>query len=619
MAGYKSITLTKRDLPTPVLQLVHGDRETSGLRLNINRFDGGIDLGTLGWSINVVNAAGDSDIIMFTPEVTDMWVIFDWDVPAICAAVTGESTFNVEAVNANSEKVWQSGTRAIQVEEGLAATPGYDPEELSIFQKTISDATVKVKSLEDKLPDLDEAKDKAEEAAKAANDTAAEIRRAKEAGEFDGAPGEPGKDGKTPVKGVDYFDGAPGYTPVKGVDYFDGDPGYTPVKGVDYFDGAPGEPGKDYVLTGEDRDEISELAADRAKEFVKVDQPMTADTLVKFTTTGKKTKLVEESDILPIQEDVTELSLTLTNLDGRKIDKPDNPVVGKILKIKAVNEDGSIVCEWADDAAGQATDVQINGTSITENGVANIPIATSSKTGVAMFAPGQGLQVDSAGLVKGINNSLAGYNNAGATYVMSKGTLESAKSDIVRRALTTTNQTAYTDTEQAAACSTIGAVKERKSELIAEYTTDGTEHTVQFTASTSGRPLKLLYALVYVDFSESTGGTQAGDAYMKVYSDSAQIINCYQAFSTTSARKYEIFEMFSRFGYWMLDSGYTSNMLYGFTPIQLYRCDRPTNGQIRYTTDAYPYITKIERALGGTIDKVFPVGAKIRLEGVWAD
>lgn len=69
-----------------------------------------------------------------------------------------------------------------------------------------------------------------------------------------GPKGEPGKDGYTPVKGVDYFDGLPGAdgkTPVKGVDYFDGEtgpqgePGYTPVKGVDYFDGAPGQPGKD--------------------------------------------------------------------------------------------------------------------------------------------------------------------------------------------------------------------------------------------------------------------------------------------------------------------------------------------------------------------------------------
>lgn len=36
-----------------------------------------------------------------------------------------------------------------------------------------------------------------------------------------------------------------GYTPVKGKDYFDGKNGYTPVKGKDYFDGSPGTPGAD--------------------------------------------------------------------------------------------------------------------------------------------------------------------------------------------------------------------------------------------------------------------------------------------------------------------------------------------------------------------------------------
>lgn len=39
---------------------------------------------------------------------------------------------------------------------------------------------------------------------------------------------------------------------------FDGKDGYTPVKGIDYFDG---EPGKDYVLTDADKTEIAEQAA----------------------------------------------------------------------------------------------------------------------------------------------------------------------------------------------------------------------------------------------------------------------------------------------------------------------------------------------------------------------
>jgi hypothetical protein len=33
-------------------------------------------------------------------------------------------------------------------------------------------------------------------------------------------PAIKGKDGYTPIKGVDYFDGKDGYTPIKGTDYF---------------------------------------------------------------------------------------------------------------------------------------------------------------------------------------------------------------------------------------------------------------------------------------------------------------------------------------------------------------------------------------------------------------
>lgn len=43
--------------------------------------------------------------------------------------------------------------------------------------------------------------------------------------------GDNGKDGYTPQKGVDYFDGK------------DGKDGYTPIKGVDYFDGTDGKDG----------------------------------------------------------------------------------------------------------------------------------------------------------------------------------------------------------------------------------------------------------------------------------------------------------------------------------------------------------------------------------------
>lgn len=78
----------------------------------------------------------------------------------------------------------------------------------------------------------------------------AALKTAKDSGEFDGPPGDPGVsathkwDGTvltmTSASGTSSADlkGEPGYTPQKGVDYFDGakgDKGDTPVKGEDYW------------------------------------------------------------------------------------------------------------------------------------------------------------------------------------------------------------------------------------------------------------------------------------------------------------------------------------------------------------------------------------------------
>lgn len=66
---------------------------------------------------------------------------------------------------------------------------------------------------------------------------------------------------------------------------------------------------------------------------------------------------------------------------GTKLTAPPTPEVGKILKIKSVNEDGTFTCEWADDG-GSNLDVQINGESIVQDGVAEIPISSHDTLGL---------------------------------------------------------------------------------------------------------------------------------------------------------------------------------------------------------------------------------------------
>lgn len=89
-----------------------------------------------------------------------------------------------------------------------------------------------------------------------------------------------GKDGYTPIKGVDYFDGEKGepgeagkdgYTPIKGVDYFDGEPGIDGAQGPQGEPGDKGDPGEKgekgdkgdtYTLTEADKQAIAQLAID---------------------------------------------------------------------------------------------------------------------------------------------------------------------------------------------------------------------------------------------------------------------------------------------------------------------------------------------------------------------
>lgn len=156
MVGMKNITVTKRDLTMPIKQLIQGDSCTSGVTININRYEGGVDLASLGWCINVMNSEEESDIIPFTPTVGDMWLTYDWIFPEIVGSEIGNTVFELEAVNADEKMVWKSGKRYIQVIEGLEASSDYMPRDISIFQKTVTEVGVKVRDMETTVTECEE-------------------------------------------------------------------------------------------------------------------------------------------------------------------------------------------------------------------------------------------------------------------------------------------------------------------------------------------------------------------------------------------------------------------------------------------------------------------------------
>lgn len=86
--------------------------------------------------------------------------------------------------------------------------------------------------------------------------------------------------------------------------------------------------------------------------------------------------------------------------------------------------------------------------------------------------------------------------------------------------------------------------------------------------------------------------------------------------SHTSGRMH-VFDVDNRHGSWNVEFGYTSNVLYGYTT-GYGSAPTCTTGftDIPPKVKDYPYITKVERALGGAVTKYFAEGITWRLYGV---
>lgn len=151
---------------------------------------------------------------------------------------------------------------------------------------------------------------------------------------------------------------------------------------------------------------------------------------------------------------------------GTKLTAPPTPEVGKILKIKSVNEDGTFTCEWADDG-GSNLDVQINGESIVQDGVAEIPISSHDTLGLVYTDNSAG------GYTTGLMNQQGRLkvNTAGIDDVNKRRLrkeIDCSNFDYaVKAAMCDGKGVAWTADEQAAARERMGIISEDDFELIA--------------------------------------------------------------------------------------------------------------------------------------------------------
>lgn len=171
----------------------------------------------------------------------------------------------------------------------------------------------------------------------------------------------------------------------------------------------------------------------------------------------KPTYTAEDVGALPDNTKIPTKTSELEN-DSGFLYSPPTPEVGKILKIKSVNEDGTFVCEWADDG-GSNLDVRIDGESIVRDGVAEIPFVISNiNPGIIKLCSNNGFKMDSQkNLIIQSAMELA-INTRPKVYNARFGVIDSGNYDYaVKAAMCDGKGATWTAEEQASARDRMGA------------------------------------------------------------------------------------------------------------------------------------------------------------------
>lgn len=232
------------------------------------------------------------------------------------------------------------------------------------------------------------------------------------------------------------------------------------------------------VNTSADR---AEMAEQNAKGSAEKAETALADMK---ETVGNLTETVEQAEKLDgnLDKKLEQGENIVANIKD-KLDAPLNPLVGKYLRVKAVNEDGVPELEWVDEpSGGSSLDIQIDGQSIVKDGVAEIPLCTKTKgpglIAIDLYSSNGGLYRANynTGLIrvaKASNNSLDERANSFCPVVPAN--LDYA----VKAAMCDGKGAAWTDTEKTGAWTRQNSIKNEMDDIAVAgaqyYLTEQTE------------------------------------------------------------------------------------------------------------------------------------------------
>lgn len=204
---------------------------------------------------------------------------------------------------------------------------------------------------------------------------------------------------------------------------------------------------------------------------------------------------------------------SVNELKSDKLDKPATPPskAGKVLRVLAVNEDGTFTCEWAEDSSG-VTDVKIVGNSIVTDSVANVPFASVSDAGV-VIVKGDGVHVTSEGVLR---VSRAVDSQIDARSSVYNAIVPRNIDHAVKMAMCDGKGGAWTEDEQAAARDRMGASGRLR--LISSSEITESTNSVFIQSDANGNAIDLIKAVIIGVSPISTNG-DATNAYMNVRGD----------------------------------------------------------------------------------------------------
>lgn len=293
-----------------------------------------------------------------------------------------------------------------------------------------------------------------------------------------------------------------------------------------------------------------------------------------------------------------------------KITAPENPEVGKVFKIKSVNDDGTFIGEWADCAN---LDVQIKGKSIVTDGIAEIPIANRDNVfGVVKTVPYEfwGTGVGASSNDGQLRLYPASNGNIDARQKINVSPISVNNLDYaVKAAMCDGKGAAWTAEEQAAARERMGAESSDWEDVITYITSSEEEE-----CTTCYIDFDHTYRKIYVLIDESA---IKGTTYMSVrfgvigknklhntalLTNTSPAFNIKQKYKTFSAEVMNIADISYRY------TASSSGQLYSY-------CENPFIGRV-----GPPSITAVDAsAIGGIVwyGKMY-AGTRLVVKGVRA-